>query len=73
MKIFLSSDKKVKMISFLIVLVIIGVCLYLLNTLVPMDAKIKTVINVVVVVAVLLYTLQFFGIVGDLSLPHHYK
>jgi len=50
------------MISLLIMLVIIGVVLYLLNTLVPMDPKIKTVINAVVCVIVFLYVLQAFGV-----------
>lgn len=50
-------------ISLLITLIIIGVCLYLLNTLVPMDPKIKTVVNVVVCVFVFIYVLQAFGVV----------
>lgn len=58
------------MISFLITLIIIGVCLYLLNTLVPMDDKIKTVINVVVLLVVFLYVLQIFGVFPAGSLPH---
>lgn len=49
------------MITFLLFLVIVGVVLYLLNTLVPMDARIKTVINVVVFLCVFVYALQFFG------------
>lgn len=56
------------LISLLIVLVIVGVALYLLNTLVPMDGRIKTVINVVVLLAVFLYVLQAFGFIG--SFPH---
>lgn len=51
------------MISFLITLVIIGALLYIVNTLVPMDARIKTVINVVVLILVLLYVLELFGII----------
>lgn len=52
---------KAFMISFLIMLIIVGVVLYLLNTLVPMDGRIKTVINVVVLLCVFLYVLEFFG------------
>jgi len=57
------------LISLLVVLVIVGVVLYLLNTLVPMDARIKTVINVVVLLAVFLYVLQSFGFVSSHSFP----
>jgi hypothetical protein len=50
------------LISFIVTLIIIGVLLYLVNTLIPMDSRIKTVINVVVLILVLLYTLSAFGI-----------
>ena len=50
------------MIELLVVLILIGVVLYLVNTLIPMDPKIKTVINVVVVILVLLYVLRAFGV-----------
>jgi hypothetical protein len=62
----LSTTKAIMLITMLIVLIIVGVALYLLNTLVPMDSRIKTVINVVVIIVVLLYVLQAFGI-----LPAH--
>jgi hypothetical protein len=57
------------LISLLVALVIIGVGLYLLNTLVPMDAKIRTIINVVVVLAALLWLLEAFGLIG--GAPFH--
>lgn len=57
------------LISFLIVLIVVGVVLYLLNTLVPMDPKIKTVINVVVLLLVFLYVLSAFGILPGHTLP----
>jgi len=50
------------MISILIVLVIVGVALYCLNTLVPMDPRIKTVINALVLLVVFLWILQALGI-----------
>jgi len=56
------------MIGLIIVLVIIGVCLYLIENFVPMDPTIKTVIRVVVVLCVVLYLLSAFGIV-DVPLP----
>lgn len=56
------------MISLLILLVVVGVCLYLIETYIPMDPAIKTVIRVVVVLLLVLYLLQAFG-VYDLALP----
>jgi hypothetical protein len=45
------------MLSILIALIIVGVVLYLVNTMLPMDPKIKTILNVVVVIFVLLWLL----------------
>jgi hypothetical protein len=50
------------MITVLIVLVIVGVCLYLLETYIPMSDPIKTVIRVLVVLFLILWLLQVFGI-----------
>jgi hypothetical protein len=51
-------------ISLLVTLVIIGVLLYVLNAVVPMDPKIKTIVNAIVIVLVLLWLLEVFGLVG---------
>lgn len=48
------------LISLVIVLIIVGVLLYLVNTLIPMDGKIKQIINIVVVIVVCLWLLQIF-------------
>jgi len=55
------------LINVLIVLVIVGVVLWLVNTYIPMDAKIKKILNIVVVIAVALWLLSVFGILGSLS------
>ena len=55
------------LISLLITLVVVGVLLWLLNNYVPMDSKIKTIINVVVVIVVVIWLLQAFGILGSLQ------
>jgi len=45
-------------------LVVVGVVLYLINNYVPMAAPIKTIINVVVVLAVCIWLLRVTGIVN---------
>lgn len=55
------------MISLLVVLVLIGVGLYLIEQ-IPMDGGIKTIIRVVVILCVVLYLLQAFGML-DIPLP----
>lgn len=56
-------------IALIVVLVILGLGLYLVETYVPMSPPIKTVIRVVVVLCVVLYLLRAFG-VGDIPVPH---
>ena len=57
------------LVSLLIVLVVAGVCLYLVNTYVPMAPPIKTVINVVVILVIVLWLLRAFGLTA--SYPLH--
>jgi hypothetical protein len=52
------------LIQVIIVLVVIGLCLYLAETYIPMSAPIKTVLRVVVVLVLIIWLLQLFGIVG---------
>jgi hypothetical protein len=58
------------LISLLIILVIVGVVLWLINSYIPMDGKIKKILNVVVVVIVILWLLSAFGVLGSQSHMH---
>ena len=55
------------LLSLVITLVVVGVLLWLLNNYVPMDSKIKTIINVVVVIVVVIWLLQAFNLLGSLQ------
>ncbi|MES1998959.1 MAG: Thivi_2564 family membrane protein [Pseudomonadota bacterium] len=55
------------LINLVIVLVIVGVVLWLINTYIPMEATIKKILNVVVIIAVILWLLSAFGVLGSLS------
>jgi hypothetical protein len=55
------------LINLVIVLIVVGVLLWLINTYLPMDGKIKTILNAVVVIVVVLWLLQSFGILGSLG------
>ena len=57
------------MLSILITLIVIGVLLYLVNAFIPMDGKIKTIINIVVVICVILWLVQVFGLLGYANVP----
>jgi len=55
------------LINLVIVLIVIGVLLWLVNTYIPMDGKIKQILNIVVVIAVVIWLLQVFGVIGSMG------
>ncbi len=55
------------LINLIIILVVVGVILWLVNTYIPMDQKIKTILNIAVVIVVVLWLLSIFGILTSLD------
>ena len=55
------------LVSLAIILIIVGVLLWLVNNYIPMDAKIKKILNVVVVIVVIVWLLQAFGVLGSIQ------
>jgi len=55
------------LINLVIVLIVVGVILWLVNNYIPMDRKIKSILNVVVIIVVVLWLLSAFGVLGSLS------
>jgi len=55
------------LINVLLTLVVVGVLLWLVNTYIPMDGKIKRLLNVVVVIVVVLWLLNAFGLFQNLG------
>jgi hypothetical protein len=58
------------LLSLLLTLIIVGVLLWLINTYIPMDGKIKKILNAVVVIIVIVWLLSAFGVFGSLSNIH---
>lgn len=54
-------------INLIVVLIIVGVILFLVNNYIPMDGKIKNILNIVVVIGVILWLLQAFGILSSIG------
>ena len=54
-------------INIIIILIGVGVLLWLVNNYIPMDGKIKSILNLVVVVVVAVWLLQTFGVIGSLK------
>jgi hypothetical protein len=55
------------LLQLVIVLGVIGVLLYVVNNYIPMDGKIKSILNAVVVVGVVIWLLQAFGLMTQLE------
>lgn len=49
-------------LTLVVVLVLVGILLWAVNTYIPMDPKIKSLLNIVVVIVVVLWLLQVFGV-----------
>jgi len=60
------------LMNIAITLIVIGILLWLVNNYIPMDGKIKSILNAVVVVCVVVWLLFAFGILhhsGDIRVP----
>jgi hypothetical protein len=53
------------LISIIVTLIVVGVLLWLVNTYIPMDRKIKTILNAVVVICVVVWLLLAFGVINN--------
>jgi len=51
-------------ISIIVSLIVVGVLLWLINTYIPMDGKIKKILNAVIVILVVIWLLGVFGVLG---------
>jgi hypothetical protein len=58
------------LLTILLVLIVAGVILWLINTYIPMDRKIKSLLNIVVVILVIVWLLNVFGILTSLNKVH---
>jgi hypothetical protein len=60
------------LINVVLTLIVVGVLLWLINRFIPMQSTIKSILNIVVVIAVVLWLLYGFGIIshsGNISVP----
>jgi hypothetical protein len=55
------------LVQILLVLIVVGVLLWLINSFIPMQSTIKGILNAVVVIVVVLWLLNVFGLFHSLS------
>jgi hypothetical protein len=58
------------LIDIVLVFVAVGLVMWLINAFIPMAAGIKSLLNVVVFVVVLIWVLRIFGVVGEIPGVH---
>jgi hypothetical protein len=54
------------LVNIVVVLIVVGVLLWLVNNYLPMDGKIKQILNIVVVIVVVIWLLQALGLLGSI-------
>ncbi len=52
------------LISLVVVLIVVGVLLWLVNSKIPMDGTVKSILNAVVLIALVLWLLNVFGLLS---------
>lgn len=60
------------MFALIVTLIIVGILLWAVNTYLPIDGAIKKIINIIVIICVIAYVLNAFGLfdhVKDVPVP----
>jgi len=65
--------KIVDLLNVIIVLIVVGVLLWLVNNYLPMQGTIKSLLNGVVVIVVVLWLLKVFGLLDYLTTLNVHK
>lgn len=55
------------LISLILILVAVGVVMWLINSYLPLDPRMQKILNAVVIIVVVLWLLQVFGVLDDVS------
>ena len=53
-------------LTILLVIIVVGILLWAVNSFLPMDGKVKSILNIVVVILLILWLLQAFGLINVL-------
>lgn len=54
-------------LTIIIVIMVVGVLLWLINSYIPMQRTIKSILNAVVVIILVIWLLKVFGVLGSLQ------
>jgi low affinity Fe/Cu permease len=63
----LQQRSAMSLLTVVFVIVVVGVLLWVVNRFIPMDSKIRSILNAVVVIILVLWLLNVFGVLGSLQ------
>ena len=75
LRLFSKEVALMTLINVVLVLIVVGVLLWLIDRFIPMAGPIKSILNAVVVIAVVVWLLNVFGLWGyitNLRVPTHH-
>ena len=52
-----------ELLNLILLIIIAGVLMWIVNVYIPMPAAIKSLLNVLVLIILIIYILQFFGVI----------
>ncbi len=58
------------LLTIVLVLIVTGVLLWVVNNYIPMQRTIKNILNAVIVIVVVIWLLNVFGVLGSLQRVH---
>ncbi|WP_058534824.1 Thivi_2564 family membrane protein [Legionella saoudiensis] len=59
-----------ELLNLIVVIIVFGVALWLINAFIPMPGAIKSLLNILVLIVLIIYILQFFGLIHILPMVH---
>ena len=65
-----NGEHQMPLMQLVIILIVVGVLLWLVNRFIPMQSSIKSILNGVVVIAVVVWIANLFGLFAQFSKIH---
>lgn len=57
------------LLGLIVTIALVGVLLWAINTYLPMEGHIKKLLNIVVIIVLVLYLLNIFGVLSAVNVP----
>ncbi|KTC68019.1 hypothetical protein Lbir_2621 [Legionella birminghamensis] len=58
-----------ELLNLIAIIIVFGLAMWLINVFIPMPAAIKSLLNILVLIVLIIYILQFFGVINTILPP----